>query len=107
MVMDITDTKVSNAAARVDSTKYRVENGFNSGSNIVLVKPQDYGDLYWGYIAGTHHPLGSSAMKGMMSANHFNGYQIWMKSFANIWVKDVTKCLIIEKARPSFSGLIY
>ena len=105
MIMDITDSKVSNAAARVDNVKYRVDDGFNSNANIVLVKPQNYGELYWGYICGTHSPLGPSAMKGMMSANHFDGYQIWMKSFSNIWVKDVTKTLIIEKARPSFTGI--
>jgi hypothetical protein len=103
MIMDVTDAKVSNAAARVDNVKYRVEDGFNSNANIVLVKPQNYGDLYWGYIVGTHSPLGPAAMKGMNSANHHDGYQIWMKSFANIWVKDVTKTLIIEKARPSYS----
>ena len=102
MIMDITDSAVSNAAARIDNIKYRVPDGFNSNANIVLVKPQDYGELYWGYICGTHHPTGPVAMKGMMSANNFNGYQIWMKSFANIWVKDVTRTLIIEKKRPSY-----
>lgn len=102
MIMDITDSKVSNAAARVDNVKYRVDNGFNSAANIVLVKPQNYGELYWGYIVGTHSPLGPASMKGVFSSSHRDGYEIWMKSFANIWVKDVTKTLIIEKARPSF-----
>lgn len=102
MIMDITDAKVSNAAARVDNVKYRVDDGFNSSANIVLVKPQNYGELYWGYKVGTQSPLGPAAMKGMMSATDYDGYQIWMKSFANIWCKDVTKTLIIEKARPSF-----
>lgn len=105
MIMDVTDKTVSNAAARVDNVKYRVEDGFNSSANIVLVKPTNYGDLYWGYINGTHSPLGPAAMKGMSSANHHNGYEIWMKSYANIWVKDVTKTLIIEKARPSYLTL--
>lgn len=99
MIMDITDKNVTNATARIN-TKYRVENGFNSGSNIVLVKPQDYGELYWGYINGTHSPLGPSGMKGMQSANSYNGYQIWMKAFGNIWLKDVTRTLLIEKERP-------
>lgn len=107
MIMDITDASVSNAAARVGKgVDYRVDNGFNSSANVVLVKPQNYGELYWGYIAGTQHPLGAGAMKGMYSANSFDGYRIWMKSFSNLWVKDVTKTLIIEKARPSFSGFI-
>lgn len=102
MIMDVTDNASTNAAARIENVKYRVDEGFNSGANIILVKPQDYGDLYWGYIAGTHHPLGPSAMKGMNSANSYPGYQIWMKSFGNIFVKDVTRTLIIEKARPSY-----
>jgi hypothetical protein len=106
MIMDITDSKVSNAAARVDNVKYRVDDGFNSNANIILVKPQNYGELYWGYVCGTHSPFGPASMKGMMSANDFDGYKIWMKSFSNIWVKDVTRTLIIEKARPSFSGLV-
>lgn len=103
MILDVTDKASTNATARIN-TKYRVENGFNSGSNIVLVKPQNYGDLYWGYINGTHSPFGPSDMKGMFSANAYNGFQIWMKSFGVIWVKDVTRTLIIEKARP---GIIY
>lgn len=107
MIMDITDGAASNAAARVGkNVQYRVDNGFNTGANIVLVKPQNYGELYWGYIAGTQHPLGPASMKGMYSANNFDGYQIWMKSFSNLWVKDVTRTLIIEKARPSFTGLV-
>lgn len=104
MVLDVTDTSVTNAAARVDNVKYRVDEGFNSGANIVLVKPQEYGDLYWGYICGTHSPLGPANMKGMMSANHRDGYEIWMKSFGMIWVKDVTRTMLIEKARPSYLG---
>jgi hypothetical protein len=103
MILDITDRNTTNATARIN-TKYRVENGFNSGSNIILVKPQDYGDLYWGYINGTHSPFGPTSMKGMNSANAYNGFQIWMKSFGCIWVKDVTRTLIVEKARP---GILY
>lgn len=103
MVLDVTDKNITNATARINS-KYRVENGFNTTSNIVLVKPQDYGELYWGYINGTHSPFGPSDMKGMNSANSYNGFQIWMKSFGSVWVKDVTRTLLIEKARP---GVIY
>jgi hypothetical protein len=103
MILDVTDQNITNAAARINS-KVRVENGFNNGNNIVLVKPQDYGELYWGYIDGQHSHLGAAGMKGMNSANMYNGYQIWMKSFGMIWVKDVTRTLLIEKARP---GIIY
>jgi hypothetical protein len=104
MILDVTDAATSNAAARVDNVKYRVEDGFNSNANFILVKPQNYGELYWGYIAGTQSPFGSGSMKGMMSANDYDGYQIWMKSFANAWIKDVTRSMLIEKARPSSIG---
>lgn len=103
MILDVTDRAATNAASRVNS-QVRVENGFNEGSNIVLVKPTNYGDVYWGYILGTHSPFGPNDMKGMYSANAYNGYQIWMKSFGNIWIKDITRTLIIERAKP---GIIY
>lgn len=103
MILDVTDQNFTNAASRINS-KIRVENGFNDGNNIVLVKPQDYGELYWGYIDGTHSHLGAAGMQGMSSANSYNGYQIWMKSFGVLWVKDVTRTLLIEKARP---GVVY
>lgn len=103
MILDVTDQSSTNAASRINS-KIRVENGFNNGSNVVLIKPTDYGDLYWGYIDGTHSHLGAAGMKGMNSANSYPGYQIWMKSFGVLWVKDVTRTLLIEKARP---GTLY
>lgn len=103
MILDVTDQNFTNATARIN-TEYRVDNGFNSGSNIILVKPQDYDALYWGYIQGTQSPFGPGSMKGMFSANDHDGYAIWMKSFGSIWVKDVTRTLIIEKARP---GILY
>lgn len=102
MILDVTDKNVTNATARIN-TKYRVENGFSDSSNIVLVKPQDYGELYWGYIFGTHSPFGPTSMKGMQSANAYNGYQIWMKAFGNLWLKDTTRTLIIEKERPGLA----
>lgn len=99
LIMDITDKSKTNATATIN-TKYRVENGFNDGNNIVLIKPDGYGDLYWGYEIGTQHPLGPSHMKGMYSSSSFDGWKIWMKSFGTIWVKDVTRTLLIEEARP-------
>jgi hypothetical protein len=103
LIMDVTDENSTNAAARIN-TKYRVDNGFNEASNIVLVKPQNYDALYWGYILGTQSPYGPGSMQGMNSANSYDGYQIWMKSFGVIWVKDTSRTLLIEKAKP---GLIY
>ena len=102
MVMDITDGSTSNAAAKVKDVQYRVEDGFNSSSNLVLLKPEGYADTYWGYELGTQHPLGANAMKGMYSSSQRDGYAIWMKNQSSIWLKDATRSVIIEKVRPSF-----
>ena len=72
---------------------------FNNSSNIVLIKPDGFGDTYWGYEVGTQHPLGANAMKGMYSSSQRDGYAIWMKSMSSIWLKDATRSVIIEKRR--------
>lgn len=106
MVFDVTDGAQTNAAGKVKGVEYRVENGFNEGSNIVLVKPEGYENTMWGYEIGTQHPLGPSAMNGMFSSSQRDGYAIWMKNFSTIWLKDATRSVIIEKARPGFNTTI-
>lgn len=106
MIFDVTDGSKTNAAGKVKNVEYRVENGFNEGSNIVLVKPEGYTDTYWGYEVGTQHPLGPGAMQGMMSSSQRDGYAIWMKNFSTIWLKDATRSVIIEKARPGFHNTL-
>ena len=104
MVFDVTDSRSTNAAGKVKGVEYRVENGFNEGANIVLVKPEGYGGTYWGYEVGTQHPLGPGAMNGMMSSSQRDGYAIWMKNFSTIWLKDATRSVIIEKVRPGYNN---
>ena len=103
MIFDVTDNRITNAAGKIKGVEYRVENGFNEGSNIVLVKPEGYADTFWGYEVGTHSPLGPSSMQGMFSSSQRDGYAIWMKNFSTIWLKDATRSVIIEKARPGYS----
>lgn len=102
MIMDITDGNVSNAAAKVKEVEYRVEDGFNDSSNLVLIKPEGWADTYWGYELGTQHPLGANATKGMYSSSQRDGYAIWMKNISSIWLKDATRSVIIEKVRATF-----
>lgn len=104
MIFDVTDGTKTNAAGKVKGVEYRVENGFNEGSNIVLVKPEGYTDTFWGYEIGTQHPLGPGAMHGMIGSSQRDGYAIWMKNFSTIWLKDATRSVIIEKARPGFNS---
>lgn len=102
MIMDVTDGSVTNAAGKVREVEYRVEDGFNNSSNIVLIKPEGWGDTYWGYEVGTQHPLGASATKGMFSSSQRDGYAIWMKNQSSIWLKDATRSVIIEKVKAVF-----
>ncbi len=100
LVMDVTDGNSTNAVSpKGAKVEYRVQDGFNSSSNICLIKPEGYGDTYWGYEIGTHHPFGPNAMKGMISSSQRAGYAIWMKNFSSIWVKDATRTILIEKTR--------
>lgn len=102
MIMDITDGSTSNAAAKVREVNYRVEDGFNDGSNIVLIKPDVWSDTYWGYELGTQHPLGAKATQGMYSSSQRDGYAIWAKNQSSIWLKDATRSVIIEKVRTRY-----
>jgi len=81
------------------NVEYRVNEGFNNGSNIAIIKPQDYNEIMWGYELGTQHPMGPSAMKGMFSSSQRDGYGIWFKDFSAIWLKDATRTVIMEKVR--------
>lgn len=106
MIFDVTDGAQTNAAGKVKGVEYRVEDGFNEGANIVLVKPEGWEGTYWGYEQGTQSPLGPNSMQGMFSASQRDGYAIWMKNFSTIWLKDATRSVIIEKARPGFNTTI-
>jgi hypothetical protein len=102
MVLDITDGNTSNAAAKVKEVEYRVEDGFNDSSNLVLIKPEGWSDTYWGYELGTQHPFGPKSTQGMFSSSQRDGYAIWMKNQSSIWLKDATRSILIEKIKPTF-----
>ena len=98
LIWDVTDSKATNATSKINaSVAYRTENGYNQNANIVMIKPIDYGETYWGYIVGTHHPLGAQAMKGMYSANDYNGYRIWMKEWGVPFIIDKSRVMLMEK----------
>lgn len=101
-IFDITDGNVSNAAAKMKDNAVVKADGFNDSSNIVLVKPQNWGETYWGYELGTQHPFGPSAMKGMYSANQRDGYGIWFKNQSTIWLKDAGRSMLLTKKRPGY-----
>lgn len=103
MILDVTDGNSTNAAAKAKNVEYRVEDGFNDSSNLVLIKPDGWGDTYWGYELGTQHPFGPNATQGMFSSSQRDGYAIWMKAQSSIWLKDATRSFILEKTRGLYS----
>jgi hypothetical protein len=101
-IFDITDGNVSNAAAKWNDNKAQAADGFNNSSNIVLLKPKNWGDVYWGYKLGTQHPFGPNATKGMFNSDDRDGYGIWFKSFSSIWLKDAGRTMLLTKKRPGY-----
>lgn len=102
-IFDITDGNVSNAAAKFNETaNVKKSDGFSDSANIVLIKPQNWGDTYWGYKLGTHHPFGPNATKGMFNADDRDGYGIWFKNFSSIWLKDAGRSMLLTKKRPGY-----
>lgn len=101
LILDVSDGSSTNAVNKAKpNVDYRVANGFNDTNNIVIIKPQDFSEIMWGYEFGTHRPGGMGAINGMQSSSQRDGYAIWMKSFGTIWLKDATRTVIIEKTRP-------
>lgn len=92
-VFDITDSRVSNAASKME-TGHRAGKGFSEGSNIVLVRPEGEEGIAWSHEIGTRNAKGSQ--KGFVGSSQRHGYAISMQSFSGIWLKDATRSLMIE-----------
>lgn len=98
-IFDVTDSRSTNAAAKLDS-QARYEEGFNEGSNIVLVKPEGFDGITWGYEQGTQAPLGMGNGP-IMASSQRDGYAIWMKKLSSIWLKDASRSILMEKNAPA------
>lgn len=98
-IFDITDERESNAASKMD-TQFRYEDGFNTGANVCLVKPQGMDGIVWGYQLGTHAPKGMTSGP-IYSTSQRDGYAIWMKSQSSIWLKDASRSVLLERNKPS------
>lgn len=104
-IFDVTDTSVSNAAAKME-TNHRKVDSFNEGSNIVIVKPEGRGDISWGYEIGTEAPPGFSN-QSLVASSQRDGYAIWMKQFSSLWLKDATRSVFLEKDMEQYDMLPY
>jgi hypothetical protein len=96
-IFDVTDNRATNAAAKLEG-QARYEQGFNTGSNVMLIKPEGHDSIVWGYELGTHAP-GWMSGGPIYSTSQRDGYAIWMKSISSIWLKDATRSVLLEKNR--------
>lgn len=96
MIIDVTDSKSTNAAQKFKDNDIREGVNWNKDSNVYLVKPRAAADDYWGYIAGTVSPYGLKATKGALHASNRPGYGMFAYNFGNIWIKDPSRTLLIE-----------
>lgn len=96
MILDVTDSRSTNAAQKFKEADIRNATDMNKDSNIYLVKPRAAADDYWGYIAGSVSPFGLAKSKGFASSSSRPGYGIFAYNFGNVWVKDPSRTLLIE-----------
>lgn len=96
MILDVTDSRSTNAASKFKEADIRNATDLNKDSNVYLVKPRAAADDYWGYIAGSVSPFGLTKSKGFASSSSRPGYGMFAYNFGNVWVKDPSRTLLIE-----------
>ena len=69
--------------------------------NIREVRKKGAPNMTWGYVDGRQSHLGHFKSQGMSSANMFPGYQIWFEDRADVFVEDLSRCVLIEE-KPQF-----
>lgn len=72
----------------------------SSRKNIREVRKKGAPSMTWGYINGRQHHLGHAASKGYDAANMFPGYQIFMDDNADVFIEDLSRCVLIEQIDP-------
>jgi hypothetical protein len=70
-------------------------------NNIRQVRMKSRPSMTWGYVDGAVHHLGFAKSQGMSSANKDPWYTIWMKDRADVFIEDLSRCVIIKEV-PSF-----
>lgn len=68
--------------------------------NIREVRKKNAPSMTWGYIDGRQHHLGHAASKGFSSASMDPGYQIFMDDYADVFIEDLSRCVLIEQIDP-------
>lgn len=61
------------------------------------VRQEGAPSMTWGYVDGRQSHLGHYASKGMQSASMEPGYQIWMEDRCDVFIEDLSRCVIMEQ----------
>lgn len=65
--------------------------------NVREVRLKGAPSMTWGYIDGRQSHLGHFASKGMNSSSMNPGYQIWFEDRVDVFVEDLSRCVLIEE----------
>jgi len=65
--------------------------------NVREVRLKNAPSMTWGYVDGRQSHLGHFASKGMQSASMDPGYQIWFEDRVDVFVEDLSRCVLIEE----------
>lgn len=66
-------------------------------NNIRMVKRAGTPLLRWGYTDGKMSHLGPMASQGFQQANSFDGYKIDMMTRNDVFIEDLSRCVLIEE----------
>lgn len=65
--------------------------------NIREVRLKGRPSMTWGYIDGRRHHLGFAASKGHSAGMKLDGYTIFMDDRYDVFIEDLSRCVIIEE----------
>lgn len=66
-------------------------------NNIREVRMEGRPSMTWGYINGRRNHLGFAASQGHSAANMFDGYTIFMDDRYDVFIEDLSRCVVIEE----------
>lgn len=70
-------------------------------NNIREVRMKGRPSMTWGYIDGRRSHLGFARSQGHSAANMFDGYTIFMDDRYDVFIEDLSRCVVIEEV-PQF-----
>jgi hypothetical protein len=70
-------------------------------NNIREVRMKGRPSMTWGYVDGRRHHLGAFRSQGHSAANMFDGYTIFMDDRYDVFIEDLSRCVVIEEV-PQF-----